>query len=509
MGRKNMQTEEETGLDADPPTLTLLHSAHNSLSRLLGNPGSATAIDLLEIHRAHATLGSINYSGVLFRRTGLLKGVLARDLQELIVARAPGQADRARFRNYRKMCRIGLIDLPEVLGVLKAHNKRSPKRLYRALRGRSSPLRTILRVLGVPWAQVLVLVARILLSQNKHRIFDYIHEMKYSRTLKYLARDAPGAQVLQAAVHQIFGGKEASRPDYSSLLALLNRTITLYIDLSKIERSLSLLTPIVSDAKTRISQLLAGLDPPECAELAVSVVVSRFEEISRHLPPGLEASLNLLDSPDAPCGDAVDFLVSLTALEEFIDAFGLFISRDLVMGARARTDLLELMERKIGAFRFAGIRIMQRDFGVFKLGRGTVGRQRVLSDVGISRIKCALDPECAVGSFVFSEHYWPEHNFLSSPLRLDGPGAECSRSCGPEEKGTGAAREELEEGIDLLYSRNHTYADITVEHNGARRMYSVPIVYLEFLSRHGVGGVDLAVPRKIREFWRTMTEMSQ
>ncbi|KAI5181503.1 hypothetical protein NEOKW01_1684 [Nematocida sp. AWRm80] len=251
---------------------------------------------------------------------------------------------------------------------------------------------------------------------------------------------------------------------------MVDKLISLHCGLVKIDFTLVLLTPIITQLQKALEKTFVMFGSDIAASTLFSVIAKRADDIIESISDISTSATNIV----SPENDILDLLFSFVPYENIIEALSLTICRDYILSRTNRDRLVKILENKIGSFRLTNINIIKKDFEYFN--RLKENKNIVLKDILTSLQADShtfISDTLVVDSFVYSEHYWSENNLGSLEdifnERIQVPPYQ-----------TDTKDNKLKDKLSLHYTDNHTYVDITVEHNNKSIDITIPMIYLTY-----------------------------
>ncbi|KAI5172051.1 hypothetical protein NEFER03_1296 [Nematocida sp. LUAm3] len=435
---------------------------------------------IMDFYQEEEEKREIIYVKSILKRKNILHLVLKKEVKRILENRS------FNYTLYYNFYKKSLFDQSDLISVLEEVAEESPEKLFHEAK-KNKDLLNILSVVNLDSSDLLSIVGKVLLFQNRERVLEYINEKKYSMTLKYLISDLKGMEML---IHSISSALTKNISNIKEIRKMIEQIITMYIDLSKIDFTLVLLAPIITYIRLPLIKKILSLGPDVGAEILFHTISKRLTEI---LGESNEQEESLQE-------DLIDYLLSLIPYDNILETLAFSISRDYILNRKNRYNFLQILERKIGIFRISNINIIKKDFLYFSGIK--IEKKNILED--ISKIinpnpTITLAKDLLLNSFVFSHYYWPENNY-SSAEDLFSPEPELETPSPPQE--FTPPHENIQELVLFDFSKCHTYVDITIESKGKEKRVTVPLIYLEYLNVSFSEDIPKELISSIEEFWK-------
>ncbi|KAI5184738.1 hypothetical protein NEHOM01_0340 [Nematocida homosporus] len=444
---------------------------------------------IMNIYLKEKRNGSLDYARALLRRRGIVYASLKREIFQMAVHK---QVSGCIELVIQQMHACGLLERTDLVKVLRQLTEEHPQQVYQVMHQPQNTLLGIFKIIDLDTFDAMAIISRTVLEKNKDRVLDYINEQTYSQTLKYLTKDVQGIKYLIDTISQALI-QTVDQP--ATIKNMVDRAISLYISLEKIDYTRVLLTPIITNLKERLARAILTFGAEVGAETFFRAISRRLEEIIAH--SGATSPMCPTEERLVHQEDLLDFLFSLIPYNSMVETLALSISRDFVLNRASRYQFLQILEQKFGTQRLTNISIIKNDFQYFS--QVHIPPAQALAAVqtrlaSIAEIEFAPKPQ--VSSFVYSCHYWPENNYASPEdvfsTTIEHTPTQPSAHPHPNTNNT----------LALDYAREHTYANITVTSHGRSQDFTLPIIYLEYLDpKFNTTGIPESTLIAIESFW--------
>ncbi|OAG29696.1 hypothetical protein NEDG_00829 [Nematocida displodere] len=441
------------------------------------------------------TKGSLNYVRATLKRKGILHSVIKKDLVSAITHPV---SSMSRSKTYQDLCTHKILERTEIARILKDIAVCHPEKTFASVQSPNSSLVQVFKVTGLDISDAIAIVAKSMLAQNEGRVLEYIGELNYSTTLKYLIKDVEGMTQLVGSITKALTANIQTVEDTRTMIG---HTIDMHTSLVKIDYTRVLLSPILFCLKAALSEKLVQFGEDRGAETLFYSISKRIKDIVME-DPSEKHRQAFLGGASAQ-GDILDFLLSLVPYDNMIETLALSVTQDLVVRRECRDVFLRSLESKMGPFRMANIHIIKKDFEQFVAHQ--VSPKQVFEDTLPSILehpKISLGKNALISSFVYSQHYWPKNNFFLLEEIETPPKHQAPKHQAP------AKQRAKPEKIALDYTKNHTYVDILIEHHSRKKNITIPIIYLIYIDGDPSKEAPEQLLSTIARFWaRTRRQM--